>query len=525
MSDQFADLGVSAELERTLRARGIDRAFPIQSMTLPDALAGRDLCGRAPTGSGKTLAFGIPIVARVGKAKPHHPRGLVLVPTRELAAQVCGELEWLGRGAKLRAAAVYGGAGFGKQLQHLRRGVDVLVACPGRLKDLIERREVKLDAVELVVVDEADRMADMGFLPEVRALLDQTPSTRQTLLFSATLDGAVDTLVKAYQRDPAVHRLPEADVRSLTHLFWKVDKNDRVAVVADIVRSAGPTIVFCRTKHGAENVAKKLDQRKVRAEAIHGNRTQGQRERALESFARGKVEVLVATDVAARGIHVDGVACVVHHDPPADFKDYTHRSGRTARAGAEGVVVSLVQPDQRRVVARFQQELGLTRTCASVDVAVLAPRDGKLRKEHAKRDDRGAGKERAQRDEQPQRAEPGKRKEHAKRDDRPRRESSDSWDAQAERGGRPKFAEAPRPVRGGLPRGVVKWFDTRKGFGFIERAPQRDGKSGRDVFVHFSAIEGGGFRNLEEGQHVEFEVVPGERGEVARNVRVVEAAA
>jgi CspA family cold shock protein len=216
---------------------------------------------------------------------------------------------------------------------------------------------------------------------------------------------------------------------------------------------------------------------------------------------------------------------VVHHDPPADFKDYTHRSGRTARAGAEGVVVSLVQPDQRRVVARFQQELGLTRTCASVDVAVLAPRDGKLRKEHAKRDDRGAGKERAQRDEQPQRAEPGKRKEHAKRDDRPRRESTDSWDAQAERGGRPKFAEAPRPVRGGLPRGVVKWFDTRKGFGFIERAPQRDGKSGRDVFVHFSAIEGGGFRNLEEGQHVEFEVVPGERGEVARNVRVVEAAA
>jgi superfamily II DNA/RNA helicase len=553
MSDSFADLGVSAELERTLHARGIDRAFPIQSMTLPDALAGRDLCGRAPTGSGKTLAFGIPIVARVGRAKPHHPRGLVLVPTRELAAQVCGELEWLGHGAKLRAAAVYGGAGFGKQLAQLRRGVDVLVACPGRLKDLIERREVKLDAVELVVVDEADRMADMGFLPEVRALLDQTPSTRQTLLFSATLDGAVDTLVKAYQRDPAVHRLPEADVRSLTHLFWKVDKNDRVAVVADIVRSAGPTIVFCRTKHGAENVAKKLEQRKVRAEAIHGNRSQGQRERALESFARGKVEVLVATDVAARGIHVDGVACVVHHDPPADFKDYTHRSGRTARAGAAGIVVSLVQPDQRRAVARFQQELGLTRTCASVDAASLAPRDGKLRKEqsrhddrsasteHAKRDERAPRKEHAKRDERPKRDEhtkhaaPGKHKEHAKgndrpsrdgtRDDRPRRESTDSWDAQAERGGRPKFAEAPSPARGGLPRGVVKWFDTRKGFGFIERAPQRDGKSGRDVFVHFSAIEGGGFRNLEEGQHVEFELVPGDRGEVAGKVRVVDAAA
>jgi cold shock CspA family protein len=303
-------------------------------------------------------------------------------------------------------------------------------------------------------------------------------------------------------------------VRSLTHLFWKVDKNDRVAVVADIVRAAGPTIVFCRTKHGAENVAKKLEQRKVRAAAIHGNRTQGQRERALESFARGKVEVLVATDVAARGIHVDGVACVVHHDPPADFKDYTHRSGRTARAGAEGVVVSLVQPDQRRAVARFQQELGMPRVCSSVDVRTLAGGAPAVPAVAPVGDLTGRSGEAPN-----GRSATGKKNKGKKvHDDAPLP-------------GRPKFAEAPSPARGGLPRGVVKWFDTRKGFGFIEVVPSRDGtvsrdgKASRDLFVHFSAIEGGGFRNLEEGQHVEFEVGRGDRGDVARNVRVVEAAA
>jgi superfamily II DNA/RNA helicase len=511
MSHHFADLGVPDDVVGTLHARGIEAPFPIQAMTIPDALAGRDLCGRAPTGSGKTLAFGVPLAVRVKKAKPRHPRGLVLVPTRELAAQVCGELEWLGRSRKLRVAAVYGGAGFGKQLQALRRGVDVLVACPGRLKDLLERGEVHLDAVELVVVDEADRMADMGFLPEVRALLDLTSPSRQTLLFSATLDGAVDALVQAYQHDPVVHRLPEADVKALTHLFWKVDKHDRVEVTADIARVAGPTIVFCRTKHGAEALAKKLEQRKVRATAIHGNRTQGQRERALESFAKGKVGVLVATDVAARGIHVDGVACVVHHDPPADFKDYTHRSGRTARAGAEGVVVSLVQPDQKRAVGRFQQELGLPRHLAPVQLGVLtgdAPVavDAPSAQKHDKHDKAGK-KEHVSKHRAKKLAEAAAREAVAGRDEAARR---------------PKFAEETSPARGGLPRGVVKWFDTRKGFGFIERVPE---PGDRDVFVHFSDIEGGGFRNLEEGQHVEFEVVTNDRGLVARKVRVVDAAA
>jgi superfamily II DNA/RNA helicase len=454
----FAELGVPAELVRTLRARGLTDAFDIQAMTIPDALAGRDLCGRAPTGSGKTIAFGVPLVAGVGKARPKRPRGLVLVPTRELAAQVSGELTWLGGGRKLRVAAVYGGAGFGAQLKALRRGVDVLVACPGRLADLIERREVDLDEVEIVVVDEADRMADMGFLPAVSALLDRTPPTRQTLLFSATLDGAVDQLVRRYQRDPSRHLLPEADQLAATHHFWAVERAKRVDLTAEIVASAGPTIVFCRTKHGADALAKKLEQRGVRSAAIHGNRSQGQRERALAAFAAGKVRALVATDVAARGIHVDAVACVIHFDPPADFKDYTHRSGRTARAGADGIVVSLVSPDQKGLVARFQRELGQRPGAARPDVQRLGHRDA---------DDRVAP------------------------------------------------APAAASTSTDRPSGTIKWFDAKKGFGFIERAGQRD------VFVHFSAIEGDGYRRLEEGQEVEFDLAPGRKGDQAERVRVL----
>jgi superfamily II DNA/RNA helicase/cold shock CspA family protein len=463
-STTFAELGVPADLVGTLHARGLVDAFDIQSMTVPDGLAGRDLCGRAPTGSGKTIAFGIPLAARVSKARPRRPRGLVLVPTRELAAQVCGELEWLGRGRKLRVAAVYGGAGFGAQFKALRRGVDVLVACPGRLIDLIERGEVDLDEVEMVVVDEADRMADMGFLPAVQELLDRTPPTRQTLLFSATLDGAVDRLVQRYQRDPSRHLLPEADVTAATHRFWAVERSRRVELAAEVVATAGPTIVFCRTKHGADALAKKLDQRGIRSAAIHGNRSQGQRERALAAFADGKVRALVATDVAARGIHVDAVACVLHFDPPADFKDYTHRSGRTARAGADGTVVSIVLPEQRAMVARYQRELGMRPGLARADVAALT---------------------------EPTVAEP-----------------TDAEPAST-------LATTAVTISGDWPSGTIKWFDARKGFGFIER----DGDS--DVFVHFSAIEGDGYRRLEEGQQVEFEVGPGRRGEQARRVRVL----
>ena len=357
MTTTFADLGVPAELVSTLKARGILAPFAIQTLTVADGCAGRDLCGRAPTGSGKTIAFGIPLAMRLSRAAPKRPTGLVLVPTRELAAQVCGELEWLGRQRKLRVAAVYGGAGFGAQLKALRRGVDVLVACPGRLTDLMERGEVRLDAVEIVVVDEADRMADMGFLPVVQRLLDATPATRQTLLFSATLDGAVDTLVRRYQRDPVRHALPETstDAPRATHLFWSVHPDKRVALCADVIKLAGPTIVFCKTKRGTDRIARRLEEAGVRTEAIHGNRSQSQRERALALFARGSVDALVATDVAARGIHVDNVACVVHFDLPNDAKDYMHRSGRTARAGEAGTVVSFVGSQQAREAAELQQ--------------------------------------------------------------------------------------------------------------------------------------------------------------------------
>ena len=345
-------------------------------MTVPDALAGRDLCGKAPTGSGKTLAFGIAAVARLdGKpSRPGHPRVLVLTPTRELCAQVAGEIETLAAARNLRVASFYGGVGYGPQLKSLARGVDVAVACPGRLTDLIERRSIHLGRVEIVVIDEADRMADMGFLPDVRRLLDKTPDSRQTVLFSATLDGDIDVLVRRYQNKPARHEI-EATEESISlahHVFWRVAAGDRVGTAADIVTASGPTIIFCRTKHATDRMARQLDTRGVRAVAIHGDRSQKQRERALASFMRGNVDALVATDVAARGIHVDGVTAVIHFDPPADAKDYVHRSGRTARAGASGVVVSLVTPDKAGAVKKLQRDLGMATVTGAPDLAALA---------------------------------------------------------------------------------------------------------------------------------------------------------
>ncbi|HEY4946534.1 MAG TPA: DEAD/DEAH box helicase [Acidimicrobiales bacterium] len=359
----FADLGVPSDIVAALNRTSITEPFPIQCMTIPDALAGRDVCGKAPTGSGKTLAFGIGAVARLtGKAsRPRHPRVLVLTPTRELAAQVASELQVLATPRNLRVDSFYGGVGYGPQLKALSRGVDVAVACPGRLGDLIERGSIRLDAIEIVIIDEADRMADMGFLPDVRRILDLTPANRQTLLFSATLDGDVDVLVRRYQHDPARHELEvdEDDASAAVHLFWRVSSGDRIETTADIAAASGPTIVFCRTKHSTDRIARQLEQRGVRAAAIHGDRSQKQREKALESFIRGSVDALVATDVAARGIHVDGVNAVVHLDPPADSKDYVHRSGRTARAGATGVVVSLVTPDKTGAVKKLQRDLGV----------------------------------------------------------------------------------------------------------------------------------------------------------------------
>ena len=358
-SSSFSALGVPAHIVARLEARSITAPFPIQTAAIPDALAGRDVCGRAPTGSGKTIAFGIALVANIKQGKSRRPTGLVLVPTRELAAQVTAELESLAGGNRHAAVALYGGVGYRPQIDRLRRGVDIVVACPGRLTDLVNQGHLRLDDVETVVIDEADRMADMGFLPEVRRLLDQVKPDRQTLLFSATLDGEVDVLVSRYQRDPVVHDVvTDEKGPSNRHLFWHLDRADRVAVVADVIGAHSPAIVFCRTKHGADRLAKQLAKAGISAAAIHGDRSQAQRERALAAFTRGNVQALVATDVAARGIHVDDVATVIHFDLAATAKDYLHRSGRTGRGGASGIVVCLVDSDAAKAGRALQRELG-----------------------------------------------------------------------------------------------------------------------------------------------------------------------
>ncbi len=361
MSSTFSDLGVRADVVAALAERGISQPFPIQTLAIPPALAGKDVCGRAPTGSGKTLAFGIPLAQRVTRARASKPRALVLAPTRELAAQIEKELRELLAPYGRTVAAFYGGVGFGAQLKALRRGVDVAVACPGRLTDLVNQRSMSLEEVATVVIDEADRMADMGFLPAVRRILDQVRSDRQTLLFSATLDGDVDVLIRHYQRQPERCEIAstESDDDRTTHQFVATRREERVPVAAQLVATHGTTVVFCRTKHGADRVAAQLQRAGVSAAAIHGGRSQAQRERALASFAGGKVAALVATDVAARGIHVDDVRCVVHFDVAGSHKDYLHRSGRTGRAGADGVVVSLVTEADVAAVRQMQKELDL----------------------------------------------------------------------------------------------------------------------------------------------------------------------
>ena len=328
----FEDIGVPADLAAVLAKNGIIEPFDIQAATIPDALAGKDVCGRAPTGSGKTIAFGVPLVARIDRARKRQPTALVLAPTRELTAQICKELEPLASARKLSVCSVYGGVGYDAQRRALNRGVDILVACPGRLADLLRQDALDLDQIQVVVVDEADRMADMGFLPEVRRLLDQTPDSRQTMLFSATLDGAIKVLTRDYQTNVVRHDAgaPEPDGRGAHHLFWRVDGPQRAGLVAELVPVAGPTIVFCRTRRGADRLAQQLEKTGVRVAAIHGGRSQNQRDKALAMFKIGRVEALIATDVAARGIHVDGVVCVVHYDTPEDGKAYLHRSGRTA---------------------------------------------------------------------------------------------------------------------------------------------------------------------------------------------------
>jgi superfamily II DNA/RNA helicase len=358
---QFADLGVDQDLVDVLTERGITAPFEIQALTIPDGLASRDVCGRAKTGSGKTLAFGIPLVQLLPKARPGRPTGLALVPTRELAVQVARELEPLGATRGIRILAIYGGAPIEKQISALARGVEFVVATPGRMIDLIDRGELSVADVERVVIDEADRMADMGFMPQVEWILRRVDRNHQTLLFSATLDGMVGGLIKRYQNDPVMHEIAgrEATVAEMEHRFLAVHEMDRVRVAVAIINSSNRTLVFSRTKWGADKLTGKLIDEGVKAAAIHGNLRQSQREKALADFSNGRIQALVATDVAARGIHVDDVDVVIHYDPPSDAKTYLHRSGRTARAGESGVVVSLILWNEELEVRKLLRRLGM----------------------------------------------------------------------------------------------------------------------------------------------------------------------
>jgi len=361
MSTTFADLGLPADLVTALPREGITGPFPIQALTIRDALEGRDLCGKAKTGSGKTLAFGLPLLCRIGEAGPGHPRALVLVPTRELATQVTAALTTFGKVRQRSVKAVYGGVSMDPQISALRKGVDVVVGTPGRLIDLMERGELSMTEVEVLVIDEADRMADMGFMPQVQKILYRMTQPHQTMLFSATLDGAVKRLVDRYMHDPVLHAVAETEptVEEMEHRFLLVHQMDKVKVAAAIARGVERTLVFVRTKRGADRLVTQLDREGVYALAIHGDLRQGARERALADFTSGKVSVLVATDVAARGIHVDGVDVVVHYDPAEDQKAYLHRSGRTARAGESGVAVTLQLWNQENDTRVIQRRLGL----------------------------------------------------------------------------------------------------------------------------------------------------------------------
>jgi superfamily II DNA/RNA helicase len=384
MATSFADLGVSSALVSVLDTHAITAPFPIQTATLPDALAGRDVLGRGRTGSGKTYAFVLPMLARLADSRssrqPGRPRALVLAPTRELASQIAAAMKPLADALGLRTITVFGGVGANPQISGLRRGVDVVVACPGRLEDLIQQGHARLDAVEITVLDEADHMADLGFLPVVRRLLDSTPKNGQRMLFSATLDAGVDVLVRRFLHDPVNRSVDtvQSPVSTMAHHVLHVRTDDRLPVLVDLTAAPGRTLVFTRTKHGAKKLTKQLAAAGVPAVELHGNLAQNARTRNLTAFHDGSATTMVATDIAARGIHVDDVALVIHADPPVEHKAYLHRSGRTARAGADGTVITLMTDAQVRDVRDLTRKAGIRPTTTKLGtghplLAELAP--------------------------------------------------------------------------------------------------------------------------------------------------------
>jgi superfamily II DNA/RNA helicase len=565
MSLSFAALGVPSNLVEHLKQRGITEAFPIQEAAIPDALAGRDVVGKAITGSGKTLAFGLPLMARLTKARPRKPVALILVPTRELAAQVQKELAQLTEDRGRRVICIYGGTSYNVARRALNFGVDVVVACPGRLEDMLEQGALDLSSVTTVVVDEADRMADMGFLPCVRRIVGATPRDRQVMLFSATMGPDVKSLVREFTDNAAVHDVVGDEApNDVDHYFWRVAREQRPQITAEIVEEYERALVFTRTKHGADRLSRQLEERGISAVPLHGDRTQAQRDRALRSVKNGQIRVLVATDVAARGLHIEDLPVVIHYDPPAQATDYLHRSGRTGRAGATGAVISLVGEDVIGQVKRLQRALGLESSIerredaeairlGAVDDAVAAERlddrGGKGRserstpreREHGPRGfERGARGDRSVSD----RPRPERNAEHA----RPTRGFSDRPERAprversfAERAPRPERNDrAPRAERAFTDRAprtdrsstrntpyvkganaargneaVVSFFNDAKGFGFAS-----DDK-GDDLFIHFSNIVGDGFKSLAQGQKITFEESNGPKGREARNVRAV----
>ncbi len=580
MSLSFAELGVPEHFVARLKTRGIETAFPIQEVCIPDALLGRDVVGKAATGSGKTLAFGLPLLTRTEPARPRKPHALILVPTRELAAQVQKELAQLTEDKGRRILAIYGGTSYHTARKALAAGVDVIVACPGRLEDMLEQGAFDLRECTTIAIDEADRMADMGFMPSVRRIMRATAEKRHVMLFSATMGPDVRSLVKEFTNDAITHDVVGDEAPSdVDHFFWRVPRDQKPNFCAEVIEEHGQAIVFTRTKHGADRLAKQLGERGLSAVPLHGDRSQAQRERALRSVKSGQIQVLVATDVAARGIHIDDLPVVVHYDPPSQATDYLHRSGRTGRAGASGVVISLVGDDVIGQVKRMMKALGLNPNIEAREDAVAirlgavddaeaaertddrgpAPRKGADRfvrgegreKKHsfgryreegadrpsfrdredraprAPREDRGF----APRGERTERPSFRDREERAPREDRgfaPRPDRGERQERPSFRDREDRAPRAPREDRGFAPRGdrgdskpgkagegIVAFFNDSKGFGFATDA------KGDDLFIHFSSIQGDGFKTLTQGQRITFEEASGPKGREARNVRAV----